>query len=213
MYDIFETLGESNDYNGAIEKLTEYFSSQKNTEHQILMFSKCYQWQSETLDQFQTRLQMLAKDCEFHDRNNEVKRQIIQACNSSQLRRSALEMTPEECTLTKILAIGRRMEVAKWDGGNFHHDGGIENSYCKAKTVTCYSCGKQGHYAKYCLRKKNQQAVPVKAKWIKNIFKEDKPDILLVKRKRRKSVWKWNEKCLFSNTQEFLHNILVTWFK
>ena len=22
-----------------------------------------------------------------------------------------------------------------------------------------------------------------------------------------------NEKCLFSNTQEFLHNILVTWYK
>ena len=190
VYDIFETLegtAESNDYNAAIEKLTEYFSPQKNTEHQILMFRKCYQRQSETLDQFQTRLQMLAKDCEFHDRNNEVKRQIIQACKSSQLRR-ALEMKPEECTLTKILAIGRRMEAAKRDademeaknnhnisavtkvhqpshvkstnqnkcrncGDNFPHDGGMKN--CKAKTVTCYSCGKQGHYAKYCLKKKN----------------------------------------------------------
>ena len=64
LYDIFETLedtGESNDYNAAVEILTESFSPQKNTEHQILMFRKCYQRQSETLDQFQTRLQMLAK--------------------------------------------------------------------------------------------------------------------------------------------------------
>ena len=56
VYDIFETLedtGESNDYNAAIEKLTEYFSPQKNTEHQILMFRKRYQRQSETPDQFQ----------------------------------------------------------------------------------------------------------------------------------------------------------------
>ena len=152
---------------------------------------------------------MLAKDCEFHDRNNEVKRQIIQACNSSQLRRRALEMTPEQRTLTKILAIGRRMEAAKRDademeaknnrnisavtkvhqpshnkssnqtkcrncGDNFPHDGGMTN--CKAKIVTCYSCGKQGYYAKYCLKKKNQQAVPAKAKGIKNICNEDKPE-------------------------------------
>lgn len=65
----------------------------------------------ETLDNYHTRLRILAKNCEFADMTAEIKTQIIQSCTSSQLRRKALR--EPDLTLDDLLNHGRACELSE----------------------------------------------------------------------------------------------------
>ena len=111
--DIFETLpdtGEENNYQAAIDALNAHFAPTANSEFSIYCFRQAKQQPNETLDTFHTRLQQLAMPCSFTDNDKEVKTQIIQACTSRKLCRSALQHS--EWSLSNLLSSGRAMELA-----------------------------------------------------------------------------------------------------
>ena len=90
-------------------KLTAYFRPQCNEEYEIFKFRQAEQTSSETLDQFNARLQQLAKNCKFHEKDREVKLQIIQKCAMSKVRDKGL--SEPTITLEKLLTFGRTLEA------------------------------------------------------------------------------------------------------
>lgn len=91
------------------EKLGEYFAPKRNVEYEIFQFRNARQLESETLDQFQARLQQLAKYCEFSDRDREIKSQIIQRCLLQKVREKGL--TETKWDLDKLVSYGRTLEA------------------------------------------------------------------------------------------------------
>ena len=98
---------------------------------------------AETLDQYNnTRLQQLAKHCNFHEKDREVKSQIIQRCAMSNVRDKGLSETT--ITLQRLLTFGRTLEATLQQSkimGNYSSsvptpvhavskDGGRRNSAC-----------------------------------------------------------------------------------
>ena len=82
--DIFETLpetdaGEEEDpLEKAINALTTYFEPKKNIAFEEYQFRQTKQNIGEPIMTYHTRLQQLAKTCEFADVDREIKSQIIQ---------------------------------------------------------------------------------------------------------------------------------------
>ena len=108
--DIFETLTDTgDDYATAVTKLTDYFAPKKNTEYEIYKFRQAKQQPDEGIDGYLTRLRQLSINCDFTEKDKEVKSQIIQGCSSSRLRCRAL---PEDQTLDDLLKLARSMELS-----------------------------------------------------------------------------------------------------
>lgn len=109
--DIFDTLQDTgDDYGTAKSKLTEYFAPKKCTEYEIYKFRQASQEQNETVDAYHTRLRQLSENCEFADRDKEIKSQIILGCTSTRLRRKALK---EEITLDTLIKEARMLELSE----------------------------------------------------------------------------------------------------
>ncbi|KAI0224309.1 hypothetical protein LSAT2_024698, partial [Lamellibrachia satsuma] len=53
-------------------------SLRRNEEYEIFTFRQAQQQARETLDLFHARLQQLAKNCNFQNKNREIKSQIVQ---------------------------------------------------------------------------------------------------------------------------------------
>ena len=89
---VFNTLLDTgSDYDTAMTKVDEYFSPKKNVHFEIFRFRTSTQKTGETIDQYATRLRMLAQNCEFFDVNHELKLTIIQNCLLKWLQRIALQ--------------------------------------------------------------------------------------------------------------------------
>ena len=71
--------------------LGNYFNPKKNKEFERYEFRNIKQGHNETIDQFATRLRQKAEDCDFTDKDGEIKSQIIQGCYSHRLRTKCLE--------------------------------------------------------------------------------------------------------------------------
>ena len=114
VYRIFKTLpetGEAKDYKKATAALKAYFQPQKNIEYEKYTFRQATQQVGETLDTYHTRLQQLATYCEFHDKDAEVKSQIVSGCSSKRVRRHALR--EPKLPLPELLAFGRSIEISE----------------------------------------------------------------------------------------------------
>ena len=113
--DVFETLTvpeptEGNDeYKTAIKLLTDYFEPQKCVDHHIYVFRQATQKSGENITEFYTRLQLLARKCEFATIELEIKRQIIQGTSSIRLRRKAIK---QNLNLENLLKAARAIETA-----------------------------------------------------------------------------------------------------
>ena len=111
---IFETLGtpdELDTFTKAKKKLDEYFNPRRNKEFEVFTFRQATQETNETLDQFYSRLKQLSLNCDFNDRDCEIKSQIIQKGKSGKLRTEALYHP--EYTLQDILKLGRTYEATQ----------------------------------------------------------------------------------------------------
>ena len=111
--DIFDTLdntGSADEIKPAIDALTEYFASKKNTVYEAIVFRDAVQEEHETVDQFCTRLRKLTKKCDFADTEKEIQIQIVAKCRSNYLRKRALE---KERTLSNLLELARTVELAE----------------------------------------------------------------------------------------------------
>ncbi|MES9884606.1 MAG: hypothetical protein ABW185_27490, partial [Sedimenticola sp.] len=112
VFEIHDTLpdtGDDGDYDKTKSALEKYFKPQVNKEFEIFEFRRMKQYESETVDQFATRLRQKAENCEFSDRDSEIKSQIIQGCTSVSLRRKALKENP---SLDEMLLAARTMEIS-----------------------------------------------------------------------------------------------------
>lgn len=101
---IFDTLSDTgDDYHTAMTKLDEYYSPKKNVDFET-WFRTSTQKTGETIDQYATRFQTLAQNCEFPDVNHELKSTIIQNCSSKLLWQISLQ---DDLTLDALLAKAR----------------------------------------------------------------------------------------------------------
>ena len=113
--DIFETLSvpEPNEgedaFRACVKALAEYFEPQKCVDHHVYVFRQQTQKAGENVNEFYTRLQLLARKCEFSNVDIEVKRQIIQGTSSLRLRRKAIE---QSLSLEDLLKSAQAMETA-----------------------------------------------------------------------------------------------------
>lgn len=134
VFEIHETLpntGTDTDYAASKTALNTYFKPQLNTEFEIFEYRQMKQKDSETVDEFATRLRQKADHCDFGDnKNKEIKSQIIQGCKSSKLRRKALQ---DNLDLTNLLLTARQMELANEQAGKMEKDSSEEVSSVKSK--------------------------------------------------------------------------------
>jgi hypothetical protein len=76
-----------NNYEKVVFRLNQFFNPKRNTAIEVFMFNQTRQQDTETIEQYVTRLRFLATYCAFHDTDDEIVRQVIQSCSSSQFRR------------------------------------------------------------------------------------------------------------------------------
>ena len=106
LFDTFTDTG--TDYATALTKLDTYFNPKKNIDFETFKFRQATQQESETVNQFVTRL---AATCESTDLDKELKSAVIQHCQSKQLRHFALR--EENLTLDKLLTKARALEASE----------------------------------------------------------------------------------------------------
>lgn len=90
-------------------KLNAYFTPRRNVEYEVFTFRQAKQNTGETLDQFHTRLQHLAKNCAFDNKDKEIKSQIVQKCFLPKIRDKGLG--DANITLEQLLTYGRTLEA------------------------------------------------------------------------------------------------------
>ena len=113
VFEIYETLNlgaDDQNYDDTKTGLDNYFNPKKNKEFERYEFRCLKQMKNETIDQFVTRLRQKSANCEFTDKDAEIKSQMIQGCASQRLRTKCLE---QDKTLTDLLTMARTMEVAQ----------------------------------------------------------------------------------------------------
>ena len=77
---IFATLsdmGNDDNYDKAVEKLTEYFVPKQNVLYGRHVFCIAKQRVDQSIDQFHTRLRHLRATCDFSDLDEEIRTQIV----------------------------------------------------------------------------------------------------------------------------------------
>ena len=148
----------------------------------------------EKLTEFYTRLQLIARKCEFSDSDLEIKRQLIQGTISARLRRKVIE---QSLTLDQILKNTRAMEAAgeqtiqieKEQSNAVQYRVHTKSNYlkpvseakrssqcglcggsyphkgqCPAKGRRCPTCDKLNHFAKMCRSRKVSNEKPAQKK-------------------------------------------------
>ena len=76
VYNICKTLpdtGDEKDYKKAVDAVTKHSEPDKNHIFKVYNFRQATQKTRETIDEFHTKLNTLAKHCKFHDEDFEIK--------------------------------------------------------------------------------------------------------------------------------------------
>ena len=171
--------GEEDDFDTAVEKLTEYFVPKQNVLYERHVFRQPKQRSGETVDQFHTRLRHLGAMCGFTSLDDEIRTQIVEQCSSSRLRRKALR---DDTSLADLISYARSIELADKHTAVIekqHHQeervysnrndrvfprkkpqicfncGGNypHKDQCPATGKECRNCRKIGHFARACKSK------------------------------------------------------------
>ena len=178
--DIFFTLtlpdGDGSEYDKAKKALSDHFTPQANIPYERHLFRRMVQSQTETVDQFVTRLRTQAEMCAFGDAdkiNEQIRDQVIEKCSSHRLRRKLLEKGAT-LTLQQLLDTARVFEESERQASSIEglsqsvnklsfsakkkkhaSDGSkpTENrrstgKYDMSRHFECFSCGCAGHKAK-----------------------------------------------------------------
>ena len=80
-------LTEEDNYEASKAKLNTYFEPKVNQTFETYCFRTMKQEEEETVDQFCTRLKVIAARCEFQDETRELRDQIVMNCLSNTLRK------------------------------------------------------------------------------------------------------------------------------
>ena len=76
-----DNTGTENEIKPALEALTKYFTPNKNTVYETIIFREAMQEDHETVDQFCTRLRKMAKKCDFADPEKEIQNSVKMPLN------------------------------------------------------------------------------------------------------------------------------------
>ena len=192
--DVFETLTlpeppeGSDEYKTAVKALADHFEPQKCVDYKVYAFRQETQKSGENITEFYTRLQLLARKCQFADPELEIKGQIIQGTSSLRLRRKAIE---QSLNLENLLKVVRPMETnrpLRWRISNptqwamveikqptFSRKRilvvyqsldclttgvvyVVEQGTCPAQDKKGLNCGKMNHFSKVCRGKANNRS-------------------------------------------------------
>ena len=117
--DIFFTLpGDLSKYEDATVALTNYFQPSSNVPYERHVFRSTEQRESETIEQYVTRLRQKAETCDFNDMEQQIRDQVIEKCSSNILRKKFLEKG-KDLTLTILREIARAYETSAAQVANF----------------------------------------------------------------------------------------------
>ncbi|MES9903104.1 MAG: hypothetical protein ABW168_10515 [Sedimenticola sp.] len=110
--DVFETFDDQGStFTDAAAQLSTYFAPKKTISYERHVFHQEKQHDEETIDNYIVRLSKLAISCEFPDKNDMVRDQVVNTCKSSHLRRKFLEQP--ELTLDKVQSIARTFDLSE----------------------------------------------------------------------------------------------------
>ena len=68
-----EPIDESDEYRTAVNALADYFEPQKCVDHLVYFFRQESQKSGENITEFYTRLQLLARKCEFANASSQMR--------------------------------------------------------------------------------------------------------------------------------------------
>ena len=167
-------------YNEVTQQISEYFTPRKCVEFEVYKFRTLRQKEEETIDEFYARLRNSSTHCDFHDRDLEIKMQIIQKCSSDRLRKKALQQSMD---LKELLSFARSLEISEKQAKEMSYseehvdaikkklNSSSENSNeqkkcfrcgmnwphkdrrCPAYGTKCTKCGKFNHLREVCKSK------------------------------------------------------------
>ena len=165
----FTLPGDLSKYEDAAVALTNYFQPSSNVPYERHVFRSTEQRESETIEQYVTRLRQKAETCEFNDVEQQIRDQVIEKCSSNILRQKFLERG-KDLTLTILREIARAYGTSAAQVANFSNpeslhnkperDGEIHRLARKGSRprssfgskfndqLKCYRCGNSGHQAK-----------------------------------------------------------------
>lgn len=110
--DVFESLGDTGTtFDAAVQKLTDYFRPKKNVAFERHLFRQARQEHGETMDNFIVRLSKLSVSCDFPQKEDMIRDQIIDQCRSTELRKKLL--AEANLTLDKAQTIARTFELSE----------------------------------------------------------------------------------------------------
>ena len=181
--EIFETLTADapdgtadNIYDQACAKLKVHFNPIKNRMMEEFNFRSTKQDSNEGIEQYVTRLRVLAKHCEFNNVDREIMTQVVLSCYSTKLRRELLKA--KELTIVRLLELGRihdtlKIQVESIEGRKIedHYEDvnqfnsrdkrsfksvsnrrnyGNDKSKTVSNVLKCFKCGGQYPHEKVC---------------------------------------------------------------
>ena len=135
--DIFDTLpdlGEDNNFKAACDALTAYFTPKKNVFFEIFKFRKLQQGPGESIDEYHTRLQIAANNCEFHDYGTEIKLQTELGTSSNKLQQHSFRNP--SLTLTDFLGYARTLSETEKQASGIANSSVSTASPPEVNTVT-----------------------------------------------------------------------------
>ncbi len=132
-----EHAADVDDFEKAIRTLSHYFKPKKNIPYERHRFRKIDQEESETVDQFITKLRLQAEHCVFGDaKDDQIRDQVIDKCRSNVLRRKLLEQS--DLTLDRVQEVARALEAVDLQSKQMSMSGGA-NANVNAVSAKKYS--------------------------------------------------------------------------
>ena len=175
------TEAEQKDAKVILDRFEEQLEPQDNFRVCRLKLSRTMQRPDENLDDFVNRCRQIARKCQFDAKelDERILEQIIASTPVRDFQKELL-ISQKGFTLNEALQLGRTYEASKSHiqaleslYHNHHIDASVRQpgkprsvcrncgtshkfgkEHCPAANAVCFSCNKQGHYAKVCLSTK-----------------------------------------------------------
>ena len=144
---------DDDEYKVAIRKLDNHFKTDENIPYERRVFRQMAFNSGETTDQFATRLRKQARHCNFGANLDDNRRdQLIEQVRDLELKKRLLET--KNITLEQALEKARAWETANLQArdmcslskGEAGAVNAVRQPSQRKKEVTCYNCGKVGHF-------------------------------------------------------------------
>lgn len=173
-------------YETAIKKLDDYFMPKYSQIYQRHLFRKIQQKDGENFDIFLSKLRNQAEKCMFSNSEENIIDQILEKCQSNELRKTILLLSDEEINLDKIITIANTLESVTRHLHDFSNSQKINeinklhtletkknkscsrcgsqkhsttDLKCPARKRRCVKCDTMGHFQDFCKTKKMKRPI------------------------------------------------------